>query len=188
MPTLKDVETAYDRIKGLINKTSVLTSRTLNKMTGANVFVKCENFQRVGAFKFRGVSNKLLQLSDEEKNKGVVTHSSGNHAQALALAASVLGVKSTIVMPRNAPKVKKEATKRYGAEIIECGNSPQDRAATTSRLIEKHNYTLIHPYNDYRIIYGAGTACLELMREVNNLELILGAVGGGGLIAGTSIV
>ena len=187
MPTLKDVENAYDRIKNLINKTSVLTSRTLNKMTGANVFVKCENFQRVGAFKFRGVSNKLLQLTDEEREKGVVTHSSGNHAQALALASSILNIKSTIVMPKNAPIIKVDATKEYGAKIVKCDNNVKSREETCQNLVEKYDYTMVHPYDDDQIIAGAGTAALELIKEIGDLDYIFCPVGGGGLLSGTSI-
>ena len=187
MPTLKDVENAYDRIKDLINKTSVLTSRTLNKMTGANVFVKCENFQRVGAFKFRGVSNKLLQLTDKEKEKGVVTHSSGNHAQALALASSILNIKSTIVMPKNAPIIKVDATKDYGAKIVKCDNNVKSREETCQNLVEKYDYTMVHPYDDDQIIAGAGTAALELIKEIGDLDYMFCPVGGGGLVSGTSI-
>jgi len=187
MPTLKDVELAYDRIKDLANKTSVLTSRTLNRKVGANVFVKCENFQRVGAFKFRGVSNKLLQLSDEEKKKGVVTHSSGNHAQAIALASSILGIKSVIVMPENTPTVKMDATKGYGAEIEKCASNVKAREETCQNLIDKYGYTLVHPYDDDQIIAGAGTAALELIKEVGDLDYVFCPVGGGGLLSGTSI-
>ena len=187
MPTLKDVELAHDRIKDLVNKTSVLTSRTLNKKVGANVFVKCENFQRAGAFKFRGVSNKLLQLSDEEKEKGVVTHSSGNHAQAIALASSILGIKSVIVMPENTPQVKLEATKGYGAEIVKCASNVKAREETCQNLIDKYGYTLVHPYDDDQIIAGAGTAAFELIKEVGNLDYVFCPVGGGGLLSGTSI-
>jgi len=187
MPSFKDVETAYDRIKDLINKTNVLTSRTLNKMTGANVFFKCENFQRVGAFKFRGVSNKLLQLSDEEKSKGVVTHSSGNHAQALALASSILGIKSVIVMPNNAPRIKVEATREYGAEIVKCDNNVKSREETCQNLVKKYGYTMVHPYDDDQIIAGAGTAAYELIKEVGELDYMFCPVGGGGLLSGTSI-
>lgn len=187
MPTLKDVEDAYGRIKDLVNKTSVLTSRTLNKMVGANVFVKCENFQRVGAFKFRGVSNKLLQLSDEEKKKGVVTHSSGNHAQAIALASSILGIKSVIIMPDNTPQVKLDATKNYGAEIVKCASNVKAREETCQNLVDKHGYTLVHPYDDDQIIAGAGTTALELIKEVGDLDYMFCPVGGGGLLSGTSI-
>lgn len=164
-----------------------MTSRTLNTLVGGKVFLKCENFQRGGAFKVRGAFNSLLLLTPEEQNKGVIAHSSGNHAQAVALASKELGISSIIVMPRNAPQVKKEATRGYGARIVECGNNPQDRKNKTHELIEKFSYTLIHPYNAMRTIYGAGTAAYELIQQVGGLDLILTPVGGGGLISGTSI-
>ena len=187
MPNLKDVKEAHVRIKDIVNETSVLTSSTLNQMVSANVFLKCENFQRVGAFKFRGVSNKLLQLSKEQKKKGVVTHSSGNHAQAVALASTILGIKSVIVMPENAPQVKVDATKGYGAEIVRCKNNVKAREETCLNLKEKHDYTLVHPYDDDQIIAGGGTAALELINEVGNLDIMFCPVGGGGLLSGTSI-
>ena len=187
MPTLMDVEEAYERIKNIVNKTSVFTSRSLDKKMEANVFIKCENFQRAGAFKFRGVSNKLLQLSAEEKAKGVVTHSSGNHAQALALASSILSIKSVIVMPKNTPRVKLDATRGYGAKIVQCANSITAREKTCNKLVEKFGYTLIHPYDDEQIIAGAGTAALELINKVGDSDYIFCPVGGGGLISGTSI-
>lgn len=187
MSSLKDVEKAHERIKNIVNNTSVLTSRTLDKMVGANVFVKCENFQRIGAFKFRGVSNKLLQLSADEKAKGVVTHSSGNHAQAVALASSLLGIKSVIVMPENAPPVKIDATRGYGAEIVRCASNIKSREETCQNLVDKHGYTLVHPYDDDQIIAGAGTAALELIKEVGDLDYMFCPVGGGGLLSGTSV-
>ena len=187
MPSLKDIERAHERIKNIVNNTSVLTSRTLDKMVGANVFVKCENFQRIGAFKFRGVSNKLLQLSADEKAKGVVTHSSGNHAQAVALASSLLGIKSVIVMPENAPPVKIDATRGYGAEIVRCASNVKAREETCQNLVDKHGYTLVHPYDDDQIIAGAGTAALELIKEVGDLDYMFCPVGGGGLLSGTSV-
>ena len=187
MPTLKDVEEAYIRIKNIVNKTSVFTSRSLDKKVGAKIYIKCENFQRAGAFKFRGVSNKLLQLSEGEKAKGVVTHSSGNHAQALALASSILGIKSVIVMPVNTPKVKLDATREYGANIVQCANSISSREETCNKLVDKFGYILIHPYDDDQIIAGAGTAALELIKKVGNLDYIFCPVGGGGLLSGTSI-
>jgi len=171
----------------MVNKTSVLTSRTLDKMVGTRVFVKCENFQRAGAFKFRGVSNKLLLLSPEEKKRGVVTHSSGNHAQALALASSILGIKSVIVMPENAPKVKVDATADYGAEIVRCASTIKAREETCQDLVDRQGFILIHPYDDDQIIAGAGTAALEFIKEVGVLDYLFCPVGGGGLISGTSI-
>ena len=187
MPTIKDVEYAHNRIKNMVNHTNVLTSRTLDKKVGANVFVKCENFQRVGAFKFRGVSNKLLQLTNEEKAKGVVTHSSGNHAQAVALASSILDIKSVIVMPENAPQVKVDATSSYGADIVRCASNVESREKTCQNLIDKHGYVLVHPYDDDKIIAGAGTAAYELIKEVGSLDFMFCPVGGGGLLSGTSI-
>jgi len=187
MTCLNDIEQSYKRINKIINKTSVLTSRTLDKIVGANVFLKCENFQRVGAFKFRGVSNKLLQLNPDEKKRGIVAHSSGNHAQAVALASSLLGIKSVIVMPKNAPKVKVDATRGYNAKIVRCGNSVKSREETCKDLAKKHGYTIVHPYDDYQIIAGAGTAALELIKEVGTIDYIFSPIGGGGLISGTAI-
>ena len=187
MVSLKDISNAHDRIKDLVNETSVLTSRTLNNLVGADIYIKCENFQRVGAFKFRGVSNKLMQLSDEEKAKGVVTHSSGNHAQAIALASSLLCIKSVIVMPKNTPKVKINATRSYGAEIVFCENNISAREEKCKELSNKFDYVLVHPYDDDQIIAGAGTAALELILKVGHIDYIFCPVGGGGLLSGTSI-
>lgn len=177
---------AYNRITDYINKTPVMKSRTLDELVSAQVYLKCENFQRVGAFKARGAFN-AIQLIIESKPAGIITHSSGNHAQAVALAARELGVPATIVMPRNAPSVKKEATRGYGATIVECGNNPIDRKQKTDELIEKYGYVLVHPYNDLRIIHGAGTAAFELLTEVGKLDYVLTPVGGGGLLSGTSL-
>ena len=183
----KEVEAARERLRLIANRTPVMTSRTLNAITEGQIFLKCENFQRIGAFKFRGAYNAISQLPPEEKRNGVITHSSGNHAQAVALAAKLLGVKSIIIMPENASPVKMAATRGYGAKIVLCGIKPTDRAEKTAALIEKHNYTLIHPYNDLNVIYGAGTAAYELIEEVGSLDFVLAPVGGGGLISGTSI-
>ncbi len=187
MVSICDVKEAYDRIKSLINRTPVHTSTTLNSLLDAEVFVKCENFQKVGAFKFRGVCNKLLQLTDSEKAKGVITHSSGNHAQAVALASRMLGIKSIIVMPKNSPQVKVDATRRYGAEIVFCDNSVETRESTCKKLRDLHDYTFVHPYDDDQIIAGAGTAAYELLSEVDGLDFVFCPVGGGGLLSGTSI-
>ena len=187
IPTYTDVKDAYARIKDVAHHTPVMTSRTLNNLTQAEVFVKCENFQRIGAFKFRGAYNAISLLTPEEKERGVITHSSGNHAQAVALAAALHHVKATIVMPENAPKVKVAATKGYGANVVFCGTKPEDRVKTTQTLIEQHNFTLIHPYDDNRVIAGAGTATLELLHDVKNIDVIFCQIGGGGLISGTAI-
>ncbi len=187
MMELSDVRQAYDRIKGYIVKTPIMTSKTIDSMVNCHVYFKCENFQRVGAFKFRGAFNTVSQLTADERKKGVIAHSSGNHAQALALAAKMLGVKATIVMPKNSPKVKVAATRGYGAEIIFCENSTESRVDVANELVEKHGFTLVHPYNDHRIIAGAGTAALELIEDVGTLDYIFAPVGGGGLLSGTAI-
>ncbi len=179
------VSAAAENIKGIANRTPVMTSRTLNEITGREIYLKCENYQRVGAFKFRGAYNAVSQLSAEQKAVGVVTHSSGNHAQGLALAAKLQGVKATIVMPDDAPPVKKAATAGYGADIVTC--PAFDRERVSAELIEKHGYTLIHPYDNENIIAGAGTAALELFEEIGDLDLIFTPVGGGGLISGTAL-
>jgi threonine dehydratase len=187
MITLKEIEEAYKRIKDTINKTPVMTSRTLNERVKASVFCKCENYQRMGAFKMRGAFNTISQLGKEEKAKGVITHSSGNHAQALALSARILGVKATVVMPKGSPQVKINATKGYGAEVVLCENTLVSREETTNKLIAQHGYTLVHPYDNDNIIRGAGTAAYELIKEVGDLDLVFCPVGGGGLLSGISI-
>ncbi len=183
----KKVEKAYERIKEIVNHTPVMTSSTLNRITSSECFFKCENFQKTGTFKFRGAFNALSQLSPEQKKKGVITHSSGNHAQALASAAKLLGIKAVTVMPENAPQVKVAATKAYGAEIVFCGSQPTDREKTVMPLIERYGYTFIHPYNDLEVIAGAGTAAYELIKEVGELDYVFSPVGGGGLLSGTAI-
>jgi len=187
MMELSNVQEAYARIKDHVVRTPVMTSTTIDRMTDCQVHFKCENFQRVGAFKFRGSLNTVSQLTKEERERGVIAHSSGNHAQALALAAKMLGIHATIVMPHNSPAVKVAATKGYGAEVVFCENSTESRASVASELVEKHGFTLVHPYNDHRIIAGAGTAALELIEEVGQLDYIFAPVGGGGLLSGTSI-
>ncbi|TKJ23367.1 MAG: hypothetical protein CEE43_03640 [Promethearchaeota archaeon Loki_b32] len=164
-----------------------MTSRTLNSITGSKNYLKCENFQRVGAFKFRGAYNTLSLLTEKQKKQGVITHSSGNHAQAIALAASLLGIKATIVMPKGAPVNKINATKGYGAEIVFCDNNLESRAQTTEEIIERNNSILIHPYDNDNIINGQGTAAFELIKEVGDLDLVIAPLGGGGLLSGTAI-
>ncbi len=183
----EEVQSAYDRVKGIVNKTPVLTSTTLNKILNANIYVKAESFQKIGAFKFRGAYNAISKLTEEQKEKGVVTHSSGNHAQALSLAAKMLNVRAVIVMPENAPKIKIEATKSYGAEIVFCGSKPQDREEMVKPLIEEKGYTFIHPSNDLDVIYGQGTAAYELIHEIKHLDYIFAPLGGGGLLSGTAL-
>ncbi len=184
---LEKVMDAYERIKAAANLTPVMTSSTLNGATRGECFLKCENFQKTGAFKFRGAFNALSQLSPKQKRRGVVTHSSGNHAQALALAAKLLGVKAVVAMPDDASALKRSATKGYGAEIVSCGSRPADRERVAAALIQKHGYTFIHPSNDPEIIAGAGTAAYELIRDVGHLDYVFSPVGGGGLLSGTAI-
>lgn len=183
----KVIQDAHERIRPLIHRTPVLTCAALDRESGNRVFLKCENFQRTGAFKFRGACNAVSQLSDDERGRGVVTHSSGNHAQALALAARLHGVECRVVMPTNAPEVKRRATEGYGAEIIPCEPTLEARQATAARVVEETGAILVPPYDDDRIIAGQGTAALELLEEVPDLDAILVPVGGGGLLSGTAL-
>lgn len=182
-----DVEAAAKRLQGKVFKTPVLTSATFNKRTNAQVFFKCENFQRTGSFKFRGASNALMQLSPAEKQNGVLTFSSGNHAQAIALAAQLLQIPATILMPADAPKVKQEATRGYGAEIILYDRTVVSREELTAQIGQERQLTIIPPYDDARVIAGQGTAALELIEEVGELDLLLVCCGGGGLLSGCAI-
>lgn len=177
----------HERIKPFIHNTPVLTSRLINELAGAHLFFKCENFQRMGAFKMRGAANAIMQLSDEQKQNGVVTHSSGNFAQALSLSAQSLGVTAYIVMPDSAPQVKKEAVKGYGGVLVECESTLEARERTSQEIVEKHGATFIHPSNDDHVILGQGTACKELLELHPNLDYVVTPVGGGGLIAGTAL-
>lgn len=186
LPALKDIQAAHSRIRPFIHFTPVLTSQQLNRMFDCELFFKCENLQRVGAFKFRGATNAVLQLSETEKQRGVVTHSSGNHAAALSLAASMNGVKAHIVMPETAPEVKKKAVASYGAEITFCKPTLQAREETTRIIMEKTGATLIHPYDNFNVICGQGTAALELLSDKPDLDFVIAPVGGGGLMSGTS--
>jgi len=185
-PTLSDIRSAHKQIKPFIHRTPVLTSSQLDRIFGCELFFKCENFQKVGAFKFRGATNAVLSLTDDEKSKGVVTHSSGNHAAALSLAASMNGVKPYIVMPESAPVVKKNAVAGYGAEITFCKPTLQAREETTRIIMEKTGATLVHPYDNFNVICGQGTAVVELLEEAGDLEIIVAPIGGGGLMSGTS--
>jgi threonine dehydratase len=177
----------HERIKPFIHNTPVLTSRLINDIAGAHLFFKCENFQRMGAFKMRGAANAIMQLSDEQKQNGVVTHSSGNFAQALSLSAQSLGVTAYIVMPDSAPQVKKDAVKGYGGILVECESTLEARERTSQEIVEKHGATFIHPSNDDHVILGQGTACKELLELHPNLDYVVTPVGGGGLIAGTAL-
>lgn len=186
-PTISDVREAADRIQPYVHCTSVLTCSTLNEMCDAELFFKCENFQKVGAFKIRGATNAVFSLSEEEAAKGVATHSSGNHGAALALAARWRGIKAYVVMPGNAPRVKKDAVANYGAEIIFCKPTVKDREKRLAELLERTGAALVHPYNDHRVISGQGTAALELCQEIPELDMVMAPVGGGGLLSGTAI-
>lgn len=177
----------HKRITPYVHNTPILSSRLLNKMAGAELFFKCENFQRMGAYKMRGSTNAILQLSEEQKSKGVVTHSSGNFAQALSLAAKSLGVRAYIVMPSSAPQVKQEAVKEYGGEIIICEPTLDARQTAAKKIEAEIGATFIHPSNDLNVIAGQGTACMELLQEHSNLDFVVVPVGGGGLIAGTAL-
>ncbi len=187
IPTLKDVKEAVKRVTPYVHHTPVLTSATINGMLNASVFFKCENFQRMGAFKFRGAINAILQLSEDERARGVITHSSGNFAAALALAARLLETKAYIVMPSDAPRVKKEAVAGYGAQIIECAPGLKNRETSMVLQQKKTGATFIHPSNNLNVILGNSTAVMEMANEVKTLDVVIAPVGGGGLIAGTAL-
>ncbi len=187
IPTHTDIRQAAERIRPYAHRTPVLTCSSLDEKVGAQVFMKCENLQKVGAFKFRGACNAVFSLTDEEAARGVATHSSGNHAQALALAARLHDIPAYIVMPENAPAVKKAAVAGYGGRITFCEPTLKAREITTAQVVEKTGATVVHPYNDYRVIAGQGTAALELLEEAPDLDVIIAPVGGGGLLSGTAI-
>jgi threonine dehydratase len=186
MVSFEDIKAAHERIKGHAERTPVLTSNTVDGLTGGKVFFKCENFQRMGAFKFRGAYNALSQLKDPERQRGVVAFSSGNHAQAVALAGKILGIKAVIVMPDDAPKVKLEATRNYGAEVIQYGKN-EAREQVAGKLAAERGLTLIPPFDHEHIIAGQGTAAKELIEDAGQLDLLLVPCGGGGLLSGCAI-
>lgn len=185
--TIEDVRRAAERIAPLAHRTPVITSATLDAMTGGSLFFKCENLQRVGAFKFRGAANAVFSLDEAAARRGVATHSSGNHAQALALAARLRGIEATIVMPRDAPKVKVEAVRGYGARIVFSGNAPEDRERTLEDVVRETGAEFVHPSDDLRVIAGQGTCALEILQDVPALDFVITPVGGGGLLSGTAI-
>jgi threonine dehydratase len=186
-PTLEDIRMAAERIRPFAHRTPVLTCASLDRAVGAQVFLKCENLQRVGAFKFRGACNAVFSLTEQEAARGVVCHSSGNHAQALALAARLRGVPAHIVMPSNAPGVKKAAVAGYGGQITFCEPTLEAREAAQAAVVARTGATIVHPYNDLRVIAGQGTAALELLTDHPDLDVVLAPVGGGGLLSGTAI-
>jgi len=183
--TKEQIEQAHERIKPFIHKTPVLTSLTLNQFSGAELFFKCENFQKIGAFKIRGAMNAVLTLPKEKLKNGIATHSSGNHAQAIAYAARQVGTKAFIVMPNTSPQVKVEAVKGYGAEITFCEPNQQARETALQTIVDNTGAEFIHPYNDERVITGQATCAKELIEEIPGLDFILAPVGGGGLLSGT---
>jgi threonine dehydratase len=187
VPTLNDIRAAAERIRPYAHRTPVLTCGAVDRAVGAQVFFKCENFQKVGAFKFRGACNAVFSLDAAEAARGVVAHSSGNHAQALALAARMRGIPAHLVMPSNAPEVKKAGVRGYGGEVILCEPTLAAREAAQEEVVARTGATILHPFNDPRIIAGAGTAALELLEDIPDLDVILAPVGGGGLLSGTAL-
>lgn len=186
-PTIESIKSAHSRIKEFIHETPVMSSQLLNNILGCSVVYKCENLQKAGAFKYRGASSALLNLSEEDFKKGVATHSSGNHAGALAKAAQLHGTKAYIVMPNNAPQVKVDAVKGYGGEITFCEPTLEARETTLEQICKQTGSTFIHPYDNYDVICGQGTACLELTKQIKEPNYVIAPVGGGGLLSGTSI-
>ncbi len=178
---------AQQILAGVANRTPVMVSRTLNNMLGAHVFFKCENFQRVGAFKFRGAYHAISRLSAAEKKRGVITYSSGNHAQAVALVGRLLGVPTTVVMPADAPTIKTAATKTYGAVVVPYDSNREDRLEIAEAIQARHGYTMIPPFNHWDVIAGQGTAALELFEERKRLDMLLMPCGGGGLLSGSAV-
>jgi threonine dehydratase len=187
MVTLSDVQAAAERIAPFVRRTPVMTSRYYDERFGAHFFFKCESLQRTGSFKARGAVNAVMQLTDEQARHGVATHSSGNHAQALAWAASLRGLPCTIVMPRTTPDVKRAAVRGYGAEIVECEPTLQSRLDTLRTVVDRTQAHVVPPFDDVRIIAGQGTAALELLQDVPDLDLVIAPVGGGGLMSGTAV-
>ncbi|HPI20622.1 MAG TPA: pyridoxal-phosphate dependent enzyme [Candidatus Kapabacteria bacterium] len=186
-PNIQDVLKAAKTIANFSHITPILTCKTINKITNNQIFFKCENFQKIGAFKFRGACNAVFSLPEELAKKGVTTHSSGNHAQALALAAKISGINATVVMPDNSSAIKIDAVRNYGANIIFCKPDLISRETTLNERISESGETFIHPYDNFKIIAGQGTAALELLNEVKDLDYVIAPVGGGGLLSGTLI-
>ncbi|WIY27414.1 beta-hydroxyaspartate dehydratase BhcB [Parasedimentitalea psychrophila] len=187
IPTFDDMMAAHERVKPYIHRTPVLTSSFLNELTGAQLFFKCENFQKAAAFKVRGASNAVFGLSDEEAKKGVCTHSSGNHALSLSYAAGRRGIPCNVVMPRTAPQAKKDAVKGYGGIITECEPSTSSREEVFAQVHAKTGGNFVHPYNDPRVIAGQGTCSRELIEQTDGLDMVVAPIGGGGMISGTCL-
>ena len=187
MTDFRDIEMAAERLLGVAHRTPVLTSRTADARSGAQLFFKCENYQRMGAFKFRGAYNAIARFTDAQRAAGVLTYSSGNHAQAIALSASLVGIKSVIIMPHDAPALKMQATKEYGGEVILYDRNKEDREVIGRRLARERGMTLIPPYDHPDVIAGQGTAAKELIEDAGQLDLLLVCLGGGGLLAGSAL-
>ncbi|MGL1884879.1 MAG: pyridoxal-phosphate dependent enzyme [Reichenbachiella sp.] len=186
-PSLSDIKRAHTRIAPYIYNTQIMTSQTIDDMVGGKVYFKCENFQKIGAFKMRGATNVIMSYRPEERKNGFATHSSGNHAQAVAKAAKDAGSKAYIVMPKNAPQVKINAVKGYGADLTFCEPTEESRAAVCQEIIDKTGAVQVHPYNDYRIIAGQATAAKEFIEVLPDLDFMMTPVGGGGLAAGSAL-
>jgi threonine dehydratase len=186
-PSAEELKTIHQAIKPYIHQTPVLTSQSIDKIAGLELFFKCENFQKIGAFKMRGAMSAALTLNAEELKNGLATHSSGNHAQAVAKAAQFLGVPAYIVMPTNAPSIKKKAVLGYGAQVIDCDSTTAGREAALEKVVAETGAYFIHPYNDYHVIAGQASASMELMAEIPNLNIVMAPVGGGGLMSGTAL-
>jgi threonine dehydratase len=187
LPTKESITAAHDRIKSYVHRTPVMTSASIDEMAGCTLYFKCENLQKVGAFKARGAMNAVLKLKPDDRTKGVGTHSSGNHAQALARAAQLLGIKSYIVMPRTAPDIKKRGVKGYGGEIFECEPTLQARESTLADVIKKTGATEVHPFNNYDVVEGQATCAKEFFEDVKSLDFLVTPVGGGGLLSGSAL-
>ncbi len=187
MTEYRDIAAAAQRINGVAHRTPVLTSRTADALSGAKLFFKCENYQRMGAFKFRGAYNAIARFTDAQRAAGVLTYSSGNHAQAIALSASLVGIKSVIIMPHDAPALKMQATREYGGEVVIYDRNKEDREEIGRRLAQERGMTLIPPYDHPDVIAGQGTAAKELIEEAGQLDLLLVCLGGGGLLAGSAL-
>ncbi|MBB3919545.1 beta-hydroxyaspartate dehydratase BhcB [Rhizobium fabae] len=187
IPTISDMFEAHDRIRPFIHRTPVMTSSYINSLVGAELFFKCENLQKAGAFKARGASNAVFGLSDEQAARGVATHSSGNHGTCLSYAAGRRGIPCTVVMPRSAPQAKKDAVRGYGGTVVECEPSTSSREAVFAEVVAKSGAEFVHPYNDARVIAGQATCSQELLEQVDNLDAVIAPIGGGGMVSGTCL-
>ncbi len=187
IPSFADMLIAHERIKPHIHRTPILTSRVINELSGAELFFKCENFQKAGAFKARGASNAVFGLNDAQTAKGVATHSSGNHGTCLSYAAGRRGIPCTVVMPRTAPQAKKDAVRGYGGKVVECEPSTSSREAVFAEVVAETGAEFVHPYNDPRVIAGQATCAKELVEQVDHLDAVIAPIGGGGMVSGTCL-